>query len=57
LKVLHIAFVLLGFFARREGSEVAVLAGFGVGFLGVEAVLAGLQFANHALKDAAGCVG
>ena len=44
---LDFALMLLGGFAGFEGAKVAALAGFGVGFAGVEAVFAGFEFADH----------
>jgi hypothetical protein len=46
-EVLNRALVCLGFFARSESSQVAALAGLGIFLAGVEAVLAGRQFADH----------
>jgi hypothetical protein len=47
LEILHLALVLFGRRARLEGAEIAALAGLGIGFAGIEPVLAGLQFADH----------
>src|SRR5204862_6476898 len=47
LEVLHFALVLLGLVARREGAEVAALAGLRIGLARVQAVLAGLELADH----------
>ena len=44
---LDFALMLLGGFAGFEGAKVAALAGFGVGFAGVEAIFAGFEFADH----------
>src|SRR6187549_3355857 len=48
LEVLHGAFVFLGRGARCEGAEIATPPRFGVRLAGVQAVLAGAQFPNHA---------
>src|SRR4051812_4261860 len=47
LEVLDVAFVLLGGLERLEGAQVAALARLRVELAGVEAVFAGLQFADH----------
>src|SRR5205823_3920220 len=46
-EVLHRALVLLGLGARAERAQVAALAGPGIDFAGVQAVLARFQFAYH----------
>jgi len=47
LEVLDFAFVLLGSASIGEGAEVTTFAGVGVDLAGVEAVLAGFEFADH----------
>jgi hypothetical protein len=46
-KVLHLAFMLLGGSAGTECAKIAPFAGFGVGFSGIEAITAGIEFADH----------
>ena len=57
LEVLHGALVRFGLLARSEGSEVALLAGFGIFLARVQTVFTGLQFANHKLLLKIGCGG
>lgn len=47
LEVLDRALVLLGFLARREGSEIFSLLRLGVDMTGVDAEFSAFQFANH----------
>ena len=54
LEVLDGALVLLGLLPGGEGSQVAALAGGGILPGGIEAIFAGLEFADHVEKDAAG---
>ena len=52
LEELNRPFVLFGSFAGPERPEISAFAGFGVGFSGVEAIVACLEFPDHALDDA-----
>ena len=47
LEVLDFAFVFFGGATGGESTEVAALAGMGVGFAGVETVFTGFKFTNH----------
>lgn len=47
LEALHFALVLFCLLKHGEGAEIAVLAGGGVLFTRVQAVLTGFEFANH----------
>src|SRR5437879_7682231 len=53
LEELHGPFVLLGLLERVKGAEVAALAGARVELSGVQAIVAGSQFAYHACLLAA----
>jgi hypothetical protein len=44
---LHRTLVLFGFFARGECAQVSALSRFRVYLSRIQAVLAGLEFANH----------
>src|SRR5262245_36458888 len=44
---LHLALVPLGGLARAEGAQVPALAGLRIHFARVEAILSGLEFADH----------
>ena len=54
LEVLDSTFVFFGFLFAREGAEVAAFTGGWVLLAGVEAVFAGLKFADHTGGDAGG---
>src|ERR1041385_3141511 len=46
-EVLHLALMLLGGLARREGAEISAPAGLGIDLAGIQAVFAGLELAAH----------
>src|ERR1700742_3282585 len=50
LEVLHVAFVFLSGCAGFERAEIAALAGFGILLARVEAIFAGLEFADHGAR-------
>src|ERR1051325_3220660 len=47
LEVLHLALVLFGGFARREGAEIPAPAGLWIDLAGIQPVFARLEFADH----------
>jgi hypothetical protein len=52
-EVLHFAFVLFCFFQTAEGAKIAPLARRRIQLARVQTIFAGLQFADHAYRDAA----
>src|ERR1700750_2048304 len=47
LEILHLTFMLFRFIQRREGTEIAPLAGRRVLLAGIQAILPRFQLANH----------
>ena len=50
LKELNFSFMLLGRFPCGEGPQVAPLAGFRILLAGIQAILSGLEFADHNIR-------
>jgi hypothetical protein len=50
LEILHFTLVLFGGFAIVESAEIAALAGIGIDFSRIEAVLARFEFADHGVS-------
>jgi hypothetical protein len=52
LEVLHCTLVSFSLLPARESTKIATLAGLGILFSGIQAVLASFEFADHAFWDA-----